>query len=78
MTTLRLGPLSDEKPVKVVIELSASVHRDLAAYANVLAQQSGTPVADPAKLIAPMIQKFMAADRAFAKAKRNAVTSKNS
>ena len=71
MAKLKLGPLADDKPVKVSLELSAAVHRDLVAYAEVLAREGGQPVADPAKLIGPMIARFMATDRAFAKARRN-------
>ena len=72
MTKLKLGPLPDDKPVKVTVELPASLHRDLIAYAEVLARQSGQPVADPAKLIVPMLDRFMATDRGFAKARRAA------
>ena len=70
MTKLKLGPLADEKPVKVTVELPAAVHRDLVAYAEVLGRVSGQPAAGPAKLIAPMIARFMATDRAFAKVRR--------
>ena len=70
MAKLKLGPLADDRPVKVSLELSAAVHRDLVAYAEVLAREGGQPVADPAKLIGPMIARFMATDRAFAKARR--------
>jgi hypothetical protein len=71
MTKLKLGPLADDKPVKLSIELPAAVHRDLASYAEVLARTTGQPVSDPTRLIVPMIERFMAADRAFAKARRN-------
>lgn len=70
MTKLRLGPIIDEKPVKVIIELPAAVNRDLAAYAEVLSRETGQAIPDPAKLIPPMVQKFMAMDRAFAKARK--------
>ncbi|MGX9431211.1 MULTISPECIES: DUF2274 domain-containing protein [Bradyrhizobium] len=69
MPRLRIGALPDDKPVKVTIELPASVHRDLVAYAEALARESGQRV-DPAKLIAPMLARFMATDRGFAKARR--------
>lgn len=69
MTKLKLGALADDKPVKVTVELPAIVHRDLAAYAEVLALETGRP-AEPAKLIVPMLQRFMATDRAFSKARR--------
>ena len=70
MTKLKIGALPDERPVKVSLELSASVHRDLVAYAAALARETGQPVSDPSKLIAPMLARFMATDRAFAKARR--------
>lgn len=75
MTKLKLGPLADDKPVKVSIELPAGVHRDLVAYAEVLGRESGQPVSEPAKLIVPMIERFMATDRVFAKARRSNVHS---
>ncbi|RVO59195.1 DUF2274 domain-containing protein [Sinorhizobium meliloti] len=70
MAKLKLGALDDNKPVKVTLELSAAVHRDLVAYAEVLARETGRSVGDPSKLISPMIERFMATDRGFAKARR--------
>lgn len=71
MATLKLGPLTDDKPIKVTVELPAALHRDLAAYATLLAQEAGEHPhpADPVRLIVPMLQRFIATDRAFAKAK---------
>jgi hypothetical protein len=71
MTKLKLGPLDNDKPVKLSIELPGSVHRDLVAYAEVLGRSTGQTVTDPAKLIVPMIERFMATDRAFTKARRS-------
>ncbi|TPJ18932.1 DUF2274 domain-containing protein [Mesorhizobium sp. B2-7-3] len=70
MTKLKLGAIADDKPVKISIDLPAAIHRDLIAYAEVLGRETGQPVGEPAKLIAPMIERFMATDRAFAKARR--------
>jgi hypothetical protein len=70
MAKLKLGALEDDKPVKITIELPAAVHRELRAYAEVLAQETGKPVSDPVKLIPPMIERFMATDRGFVKARR--------
>ena len=70
MAKLKLEGLSEDKPVKVALELPASVHRDLVAYAEILARQTGQSISDPAKLIAPMLMRFMATDRAFAKQRR--------
>jgi hypothetical protein len=71
MAKLKLGAITNEKPVKLTVELSAGVHRDLLAYAKALARETGQPIADPLKLVAPMLARFMATDRAFAKARRN-------
>lgn len=70
MSKLKLSVLPDAKPVRLTIELPAAVHRDLVAYAEALKQETGQ-VAEPSKLIAPMLARFMATDRAFAKAKRS-------
>ena len=67
MAKLKLGALADDKPVKLTIELPAAVHRDLAAYADALGLETGQLVSNPAKLIAPMLARFIASDRAFAK-----------
>lgn len=69
MSKLKLGPLADDKPVRLTIELPAAVHRDLVAYAEVLGGETGQAV-EPAKLVAPMLARFMATDRGFAKARR--------
>lgn len=73
MTKLKLGPLADDKSVKLTVELPAAVHRDLVAYAEALALETGQAVGVPAKLIVPMIERFMATDREFAKARRVAM-----
>jgi hypothetical protein len=65
MGKLKLGSLQDDKPVKLTIELPAAVHRDLVAYAEILSRESSQPVGDPGRLIAPMLARFMATDRAF-------------
>ena len=71
MTKLKLSAIPDDRPVKVMVELPAAVHRDLIAYAAILARTAGekTPP-DPAKLVAPMLQRFIATDRAFARARK--------
>ncbi len=70
MTKLKLGPLSDDKPVKVTVELPAPLHRDLVAYAEALAGETGQPIGDPVRLIVPMLQRFIDTDRGFARARR--------
>lgn len=70
MSKLKLGPLVDDKAVRLTLELPAATHRDLVAYAEVLARETGQTF-DPAKLVAPMLARFMATDRAFTKARRS-------
>jgi hypothetical protein len=72
MTKLKLGAIANDKPVKLTIELPAAVHRDLIAYAEVLGQTTGQSVSDAAKLIVPMVERFMATDRGFGKVRRQA------
>ena len=74
MTKLKLTDLAEDKPVRLTIELLAVVHRDLVAYAAILRGASGKSVLAPEKLIAPMITRFMATDRAFGKARRGKQT----
>ena len=70
MSKLKLGPLADDKPVRLTVELPAATHRDLIAYAEVLGREGGQSV-EPSRLFAPMLARFMARDRAFAKARRS-------
>ena len=70
MVKLKLGPIADHKPVKVTLELPASLHRDLVAYAEILGREAGQPPVDPVRLIIPMLERFVATDRGFSKARR--------
>lgn len=68
--TLKLGPIADDKPVKVTIDVPADVYRDLTAYAEAHAEATGQASQGPAKLIVPMLAQFMSSDRGFAKVRR--------
>jgi len=68
VTKLKLGPIADDKPIRITVELPAALHRDLTDYGRLLAE-GGTPI-EPAKLIVPMLERFVATDRGFAKARR--------
>lgn len=69
MSKLKLAELQDDAPVKLTIELPGAVHRDLVAYAEALSGEGGRRV-DPAKLVVPMVARFMNTDRAFARLRR--------
>jgi hypothetical protein len=69
MAKLKLSVIPEDKPVRLTVELPAAVHRDLIAYAEVLGRETGQTLA-PAKIIAPMLARFMSTDRAFLRARR--------
>lgn len=70
MSKLKLNAIDDDKPVRLTIDLPATVHRDLVVYAEALGQGTGKAGVEPVKLIPPMLARFMATDRAFAKLRR--------
>ncbi|RUV26105.1 MULTISPECIES: DUF2274 domain-containing protein [unclassified Mesorhizobium] len=70
MAKLKLGPIADDKPVKVTVELPAALHRDLTAYAEILGREAGQAPAEPSRLIVAMLERFIATDRGFASARR--------
>jgi hypothetical protein len=76
LAKLKLGAIADDRPVKLTVELPASIHRDLVAYGQVLARETGQGAVEPAKLVGPMLARFMATDRAFAKMRRAPSASK--
>lgn len=71
MTRLKLEDLADEKPVRLTVEVSARLHRELLAYATALngGDMKGAPA--PERLIPPMIERFIANDRSYAKTRRS-------
>ncbi|MBN9149422.1 MULTISPECIES: DUF2274 domain-containing protein [unclassified Nitrobacter] len=77
MTKLKLGPIPNDKPVSIKLELPATLHRDLVLYAEVLARDTQQPPTDPVKLIVPMLDRFIATDRGFAKARRGRESADN-
>ena len=47
MSKLKLGAIADDKPVKLTVELTAAVHRDLVAYAEALEERPGSRSLNP-------------------------------
>ena len=70
MAKLKLGAIEDDKPVRLTVELPASVHRDLVAYGQALGRETGQGAVEPAKLVAPMLARFIATDRAFKRGRK--------
>lgn len=69
MTRLKLADLADEKPVKLTVEVSARLHRELIAYATAVNGNAAKDAPPPERLIPPMIARFIASDRSFAKSR---------
>jgi hypothetical protein len=70
MAKLKLGIVLDDRPVKLALEISAATHRDLIRYGQVLAEETCQKPVEVVKLIEPMLVRFMATDRAFARLKK--------
>lgn len=68
---LKIATVVDDKPVTMTIKMPATVHHDLIAYAEALKREGGHTV-NPSSLVAPMLARFMATDRAFRKLRRQA------
>ena len=47
MAKLKLGAITDDRPVKLTVELPAALHRDLVAYGQVLARETGQGAVEP-------------------------------
>jgi hypothetical protein len=70
MLKLKLASIEDDKPVSLTVKLPAMVYRDLTDYAEILKREGRQSTADPTMLVAPMLARFMATDRAFRKLRR--------
>jgi hypothetical protein len=70
MTRLKLSDLADEKPVRLTLELPARLHRELLSYAVALNEGEAKGAPPPERLIPPMIERFIATDRSYAKTRR--------
>ena len=70
MTRLKLADLADEKPVRLTIELSSRLHRELVAYAIAIngGEAKGAPTVE--RIVPPMLERFVSSDREFAKARK--------
>jgi hypothetical protein len=74
MIKLKLSAIEDDKPLKLTVEVPAAVHRSLVAYAEAIGREQGRAAPEPTKLIVPMLERFMATDRAFRKSKRHSTS----
>lgn len=71
MSKLRLGPIDEEKPVKLSVEVGGALLRDLRDYAAVHAKLNGLAAPlTPERLIPAMVERFISGDREFGKQRR--------
>ena len=70
MSKLKLEALEDDTPIKVSVDLPAAVNRDLIDYGKALAAETGGKLAEPARLIVPMLIHFMRTDRSFVRGRK--------
>lgn len=70
MTRLKLADLVDEKPVRLTVEVSARLHRDLLAYAAAVNGGAASGAPNIERLVPAMIDRFMATDRSFARTRK--------
>jgi hypothetical protein len=74
MAKLRLGQIPDDKPVTRTVKLSAALDGELCAYAELYAESFGPVTIE--RLIPPMLEQFMRADRGFRARSNRTDTSK--
>lgn len=72
MTRISLADLSDEKPVRLTVEIPARVHRELHAYCAALNQGETTGAPAPERVIPIMVERFIASDRSYARHRKRA------
>ena len=70
MTRLKLSDITDEKPVRLTIEIPARLHAELVRYGVILNQGERNGAPQPSAIVAPMLERFIASDREFARARR--------
>jgi hypothetical protein len=73
MTRLKLGPIRDDKPVRLTIVLPAELAELLRAYAQAVGSGNpGKPVT-PECIVPPILDRFIRTDRAFMRTRRHPV-----
>ncbi|MCA1572706.1 MAG: DUF2274 domain-containing protein [Chloroflexi bacterium] len=70
MTRLKLADLADEKPMRLTVEVSGRLHRELLAYATAINGGDAKGAHAPERLVPLMIERFIATDRSYTKARR--------
>jgi len=72
MMKLKLGPIPDDKPVRLTIVVSAELAALLRAYAEAVGSGNTKPVTVE-RIVPPMLERFIRTDRAFMRTRRHVV-----
>ena len=70
MMKLKLGPIPDDKPVRLTIIISAELATLLRAYAEAVGSGNTKPVTVE-RIVPPMLERFIRTDRAFMRTRRH-------
>ena len=70
MAKLKLGPIPDDKPVRLTIVVSAELAALLHAYAEAVGSGNANPVTVE-RIVPPMLERFIRTDRAFMRTHRH-------
>ena len=70
MMKLKLGPIPDDKPVRLTIILSAELAALLRSYAEAVGSGDTKPVTVE-RIVPPMLERFIRTDRVFMRTRRH-------
>ena len=70
MMKLKLGPIPDDKPVRLTIILSAELDALLRAYAEAVGS-GNTKAVTVERIVPPMLERFIRTDRVFMRTRRH-------
>ena len=74
MMTLKLGPIPDNKPVRMTISLPAELAALLRTYADAVGLGNSNPVTVE-RIVPHILERFIRTDRAFMRTRRQVVDS---
>ncbi len=72
MMKLKLGPIPDDKPVRLTIIISAELAALLRTYADAVGSGNSKPVTVE-RIIPPILERFIRTDRGFMRRRRHVV-----
>ena len=75
MTKLKLGPIPDDKPVRLTITISAELATLLRAYAEAVGSGNGATPVTMERIVPRMLDRFIRTDRVFMRTRGHVVES---